>query len=139
MSITTTHPLRRDLAACAVFTVVFLLLDACWLSLMNARLYRPAIGHLMRPDFLVPAAAAFYALYVVAVGVFVLRPAARAREALVRGAFFGFVCYATYDLTNQATLVGWPWQLTVVDLIWGAFATGLSAGVAWRVVRGRRG
>lgn len=59
---------------------------------------------------------------------FAVRPAADARTALLRGAFFGLVCYATYDLTNQATIVNWSWRVTFVDLAWGAF---VSAAGAW--------
>jgi uncharacterized membrane protein len=116
----------------------FLLLDAAWLTTMASRLYRPAIGHIMRPDFDVLAAAAFYAIYLAGVLFFAVRQAADARSALARGAFFGLVCYATYDLTNQATVAGWPWHVTAIDLCWGAFVTGTSAwagyvaGSAWR-------
>lgn len=130
------HPfLRRHVLAVAVLGVVFLLLDAAWLSQMAARLYRPAIGHVMREEFDLVAAALFYAIYLVGVMVFVVQPAAHARAAAMRGALFGFVCYATYDLTNQATLVGWPWHVTLVDLCWGAFVTAVSAGLAHRASR----
>jgi uncharacterized membrane protein len=117
----------RLAVAAAATTATFLLLDAAWLTAMASRLYRPSLGHLMREDFDLLAAAAFYALYLIGVVCFVLRPAAGAAEALARGALYGLVCYATYDLTNQATLVGWPWHVTLVDLCWGAFVTGVSA------------
>ena len=111
---------------------VFLLLDAVWLTTMAERLYRPAIGHVLRADFDVVAAAGFYAIFLVGLMVFVVQPAADARAAALRGALFGFVCYATYDLTNQATVVRWPWHLTFVDLAWGSFVTAASAWVAHR-------
>lgn len=116
----------------------FLLLDAAWLTTMASRLYRPAIGHVMREDFDVLAAAAFYAIYLAGVLFFAVRQAADGRAALARGAFFGFVCYATYDMTNQATVIGWPWHVTFIDLGWGTFVTatsawvGYQAGCAWR-------
>lgn len=113
--------------------VTFLLLDGAWLSTMAAQLYRPAIGHLMREDFDVGAALAFYAVYLSGIVGFAVRDAADARSALLRGAALGFVCYATYDLTNQATLAGWPWHVTVVDLAWGSFVTAVSAWTAYRV------
>jgi uncharacterized membrane protein len=116
----------------------FLLLDAAWLTTMASRLYRPAIGHIMREDFDVLAAAAFYAIYLSGVVGFVIRPAVDGMSALVRGAFFGFVCYATYDLTNQATVIGWPWHVTLIDLGWGAFVTGSSAWVGWAAGRAWR-
>lgn len=123
---------RRLASAYAVAALVFLLLDAIWLTTMASRLYRPAIGHLMRPDFDLLAAALFYALYLLGIVVFVVRSAGSTGQAFARGALFGLICYATYDLTNQATLVGWPWHVTLVDLVWGAFVTGTSAAAARR-------
>ena len=113
-------------------TLVFVLLDAGWLTIMASRLYRPAIGHLTREGFDPLAAVAFYAIYLTGVVFFVVRPAANARMALGRGALFGAVCYATYDLTNQATLLSWPWRVTIVDLAWGAFVTAISAWAGYR-------
>lgn len=113
----------------------FLLLDAAWLGTMGSRLYRPALGPLMRDEFDAMAAAAFYAIYLAGVVFFVVRPARNARDALARGAFFGLVCYATYDLTSQAVMKGWPWHVTVIDLAWGAFVTAASAWVTRRTVR----
>ena len=124
--------LRRFATAYAIAALVFLLLDAVWLTTMASRLYRPAIGHLMRPDFDLTAAALFYALYLLGIVVFVVRSAGSTGQAFARGALFGLICYATYDLTNQATLVGWPWHVTLVDLAWGAFVTGSSAAAARR-------
>ncbi|HSN34583.1 MAG TPA: DUF2177 family protein [Ideonella sp.] len=130
---------RHFVVAFVAAALSFLLLDAVWLTTMASRLYRPAIGHIMREDFDVLAAAAFYAIYLAGVVVFVVRPASDGRAALVRGALFGLVCYATYDLTNQATVAGWPWHVTLVDLCWGALVTGVSAGVAQRAARAWRG
>jgi len=130
--------LRQFLVAFVAAAIVFLSLDAAWLTIMSARLYRPAIGHVLREDFDVLPALAFYAIYLTGLVVFVVRPAADARAALARGALFGLVCYATYDLTNQATLVGWPWHVTIIDLAWGAFVTAASAWVSYRVDRGWR-
>ncbi len=130
----------RSLTVASVATAAaFLLLDGAWLSAMGSRLYRPAIGHVMRDDFDALAAAAFYAVYLAGVMLFVVLPARDNRAALWRGALFGFVCYATYDLTNQATLVGWPWHVTAIDLIWGSFVTGVAAWTGFRASRlGRR-
>ena len=125
--------IKRFVAAWLATALPFLALDAVWLSTMADRLYRPALGALMRPDFSVLPAAAFYLLYVTAIVVFAVAPAAKAGGALWRGAFFGLVAYATYDLTNQATLAGWPWHVTLIDLAWGTFATATAAVVAHRV------
>lgn len=130
---------RHFVVAFVVAAVAFLSLDALWLTTMASRLYRPSIGHIMRPDFDALAAAAFYVLYLTGVVFFVVRPAEHARAAIARGAFFGLVCYGTYDLTNQATVAGWPWHLTMADLAWGAFATSVSAWIAYRLARAQRG
>jgi uncharacterized membrane protein len=124
---------RHFVIAFTAVAAAFLLLDAVWLSIMASRLYRPAIGHIMREDFDGLSAALFYAIYLVGVVVFVVRPARNGRTALLRGGLFGLVCYATYDLTNQATVIGWPWRVTLADLCWGAFVTATSAWVSYRV------
>ncbi len=112
---------------------VFLALDSLWLTFAAQRLYRPAIGHLMRDGFDLGAAALFYLLYGCGMVYFAIAPARHMRQALARGACFGLVAYATYDLTNQATLRGWPWRVTLADLAWGAFVTAASCAVAYRL------
>ena len=131
--------IRHFVVAFTAAALTFLLLDAAWLTTMSSRLYRPALGHLLREDFDALAAAAFYALYLAGVVVFVVRPSGDPRAALARGTFFGIVCYGTYDLTNQASAVGWPWHVTLIDLVWGSFVTGTSAWVAHRAARAWRG
>jgi uncharacterized membrane protein len=126
---------RRLLLAYGVTLSCFLLLDACWLTLMGPRLYRPALAQLMADDVDLLAAALFYALYVAGLLTFAVVPGLERREprrALRLGALMGLVAYATYDLTNQATLRGWPWFLTLTDLAWGAI---VSATAAWAAVR----
>jgi uncharacterized membrane protein len=122
--------------------VVFLALDAVWLSQMADRLYRPAIGHLMADGFSLPPAVLFYVLYIAGVVFFAVAPALESRRpvlsALGHGALLGLLCYATYDLTNQATLKGWPWHITLLDLVWGATLTGTAAAAA-AAITGRVG
>ena len=125
----------RSALAFAVGAVVFLAMDTVWLTTMVDRLYRPAIGHLMRESPDLAAAAAFYVVYLAGSWVFAVLPSHSARGALARGAVFGFVAYATYDLTNQATLRGWPWSLTLADLLWGSLVTATSAACAYGVRR----
>jgi uncharacterized membrane protein len=120
--------------------VVFMAIDALWLVNMAPRLYQPTIGHLLapEPDFL--AAAIFYAIYIAGMVVFTVRPQQRDMRLMdpaVRGGFFGFVAYATYDLTNQATMVNWPWMVTAIDLLWGTFLTG-SVTVVSKAILQRR-
>ena len=107
---------RASPLAYAITLVVFLALDAVWLLTMYERLYRPAIGHLLRDGFAIAPAVAFYALYILGVVVFAVLPgqaSGRASVAAARGALFGLIAYATYDLTNQATLRDWPWHVTL--------------------------
>jgi uncharacterized membrane protein len=109
---------------------VFLLLDGVWLGAIAKNLYRRQLGHLMTasPNWL--AAIVFYLLFIVGLVALVLQPAVSKnswQQALILGALFGLVSYATYDLTNLATLKDWPLSVTVIDLIWG---TALSATVA---------
>ncbi|MDE2370705.1 MAG: DUF2177 family protein [Burkholderiales bacterium] len=130
----------RWVAAVAATVCSFLALDALWLSTMSARLYRPALGPLLAaaPDWI--AAAAFYPLYLAGVVVFAVAPALRGgrrRDAAARGAFLGLVAYATYDLTNQATLRDWPWAVTLADLAWGMCATAIAAAVGATAARRR--
>jgi uncharacterized membrane protein len=133
--------LRRIGTSYALTLAVFLALDAVWLVTTYDRLYRPAIGHLLRDGFALAPALAFYALYIVGVVVFAVMPgqtSGRVAVAAARGALFGLVAYATYDLTNQATLRDWPWHVTLIDLCWGTLASAAAAAAACRITLGAR-
>ena len=113
--------------------IVFLVLDAAWLTTMADRLYRPALGRLLLDRFELAPAALFYALYVIGIVVFAVAPglaSGRWTTSHGLGALLGLIAYATYDLTNQATLRNWPWSVTLADLAWGTVATGLAAWIA---------
>ena len=128
--------LRQSLIAYVGTAVVFLALDAVWLTTMADRLYRPALGELMLERFSPAPAVAFYMLYIVGIVVFAIAPSLGDEGwvgALWRGALLGLIAYATYDLTNQATLRGWAWRVTVADLCWGTFATAAAAAVGSRL------
>lgn len=119
-------------------TAAFLALDAVWLSTMGPRLYRPAIGHLMAADVDWIAAVLFYVAYVGGLATLAIAPSADVRGAAWRGALFGFVAYATYDLTNQATLRDWPWLVTTADLCWGTFVSAAASAAGAAVTARRR-
>ena len=124
--------LRNGVIAFAATLGCMLVLDALWLSSTASTVYRMALEpHLAeQPDFV--AAGLFYLLYGVGLTVFAVRPADvehNWRRSLALGVLFGAVAYGTYDLTNQATLAGWPWWLTGVDMIWGSLLSGVSAAV----------
>jgi uncharacterized membrane protein len=110
--------------------VVFCGLDFLWLGVVAKGYYQSQVGTLLldRPNL--PVAAAFYALYVAGVLIFAVVPGLEMGSpvrALAAGALFGFFAYATYDLTNLATLKGWSVGITLLDLAWGAIVTGISA------------
>ncbi len=117
-------------------------LDALWLRWAGPNLYRPALGELLAPSFRPAPAVVFYLLYVAALVWFAVRAGhANGLEggigiAMLNGALFGAICYATYDLTNQATMKVWPVHVTLIDIAWGAFASAVSAGVGcWAMSR----
>ncbi len=122
--------LRQFVIAYAGTAAAFLALDAIWLTTMADRLYRPALGALMLEHFVLLPAILFYVLYVVGIVVLAIAPALADgcwTTALWRGSVLGLIAYATYDLTNQATLRGWAWRVTVADLCWGTFVTAAAA------------
>ena len=121
---------------------VFLVMDAIWLGLIAQPFYQAQIGFLLAKKANWAAAGVFYLLYVAGLVTFVVEPALQAGIALgrtaLRGAFFGLVAYATYDLTNLATVDRWPIVVTAVDMAWGTALGALTtlAGV-WAARRWR--
>lgn len=116
--------------------ITFLALDSVWLGLVAKGFYKRHIGHLMtnNPNFV--AAGIFYALFLFGLMMLVVIPAGKAYsviQALWSGALFGLVCYATFDLTNQALLKNWPTTVTIIDLLWGTFVTTIVALVGYWV------
>jgi len=131
--------MKSFLISYATAFVSMLAIDAVWLSVMAKRFYTPYIGHLLAdaPRF-VPAGI-FYMLYIFGMVFFVVSPALANGASLLKvflsGALLGLFAYATYDLTNQATLKSWPAIVTLVDLAWGALLTGTIAVLAVVVTR----
>lgn len=106
----------------AIALPVFFALDMIWLGLVAKNFYRGQIGFLMKSDINWAAAIIFYLLFIIGLVVFVVTPAIEKNSwmhALIFGALFGLITYATYDLTNLATLKEWPLLVTIVDLVWG--------------------
>lgn len=108
-------------------------LDFLWLTTMTRLFYRPRLGALLNEQPVWPPALLFYVLYGVGLLAFVLRPALSDGTGLPTvffwGCLFGLVAYGTYDLTNHATIRDWPLAVTVVDMAWGAFISGVSVVV----------
>ena len=119
----------------------FLAMDMVWLTQSVDRLYKPRLGALMADKVALGPAAAFYLIYIGAVVWLAVLPAARAgswRLLLVNAAVFGLAAYATYDLTNQATLKDWSLVVTLADLAWGTLVTTLAASAGLWVARSTR-
>lgn len=128
----------RMLAAYAASLVTMLALDFVWLSLMVERLYRPALGDLMAAKPRLGVAAVFYLAYGAGLVFLAVAPAlkeASLARAGVGGLVLGAMAYATYDLTNQATLRTWSTKLTLIDIAWGACLTAVAAMVGYAVAR----
>lgn len=107
----------------AIALPVFFAIDMIWLGVVAKNFYRAQIGTLMKSDVNWAAAIIFYLIFIAGLVVFVVSPAVEKgswTHALLFGALFGFVCYATYDLTNLAVAKDWPLLITIVDLAWGA-------------------
>lgn len=125
--------MRSSLKPYLLTLLPFILLDALWLGLVVPGFYRSQIGYIMAESPNWAAAILFYLLFIAGMVVFVTGPGIQAggvRKSALRGAFFGLVTYATYDLTNLATLAGWPLLMTVVDMAWGTILGGITAAAA---------
>ncbi len=110
--------------------VVFFAIDFVWLAKVAKSFYWSRLGGLLRDKPNLAAASGFYAVYLIGIVIFAVVPALQAQSwttALVYGALFGFFAYATYDMTNLATLKGWSVSVAVVDIAWGTALTGASA------------
>ena len=106
-----------------VALIAFFAMDLLWLGVVARGFYQTHMGHLMKPSVNWAAAVAFYLLFLVGLVVLVILPAVERQSfahAVLLGALFGLVTYAAYDLTNLATLDGFPLKVALVDLVWGA-------------------
>jgi uncharacterized membrane protein len=117
---------------------VFFGIDMIWLGFVAKGFYRNNLGHLLRSDVNWSAALVFYLLYIGGILIFATMPALEKNslyQAVVLGGLFGFFAYATYDLTNLATLKDWPLNVVIVDIIWGIVLTASVAAVSFLIGR----
>jgi len=115
-------PFSKLAALYGITLVVFFALDFIWLAVATPRIYQPALGDLLSPKPNLPIAATFYLFFVVGIIALAVIPGLQEGSvvgALWRGALFGFLAYATYDITNLATIRDWPVSVSVIDMIWG--------------------
>lgn len=114
--------------------LVFIAIDFLWLGVIARSFYQNQLGSMLRPDIEWVSAVLFYVLYSVAIVFFAVNPSMNQSsliKPLLIGAFFGIVAYATYDLTNFATLKDWPLAVVLADIAWGAVLTGLVAMISY--------
>jgi uncharacterized membrane protein len=112
----------------AAALLAFFAIDMVWLGIISRNFYKKQLGYLMAPEVNWAAAVIFYLLFIVGVLVFVVLPGLKEnslRNTVIRAILFGLITYATYDLTNLATVKDWPLMVTVVDLVWGMVLTTL--------------
>lgn len=123
--------MKKYAAAYLAVAIAMVALDMLWLGVVAKTMYRHAIGHLMAEQPMIAAAIAFYVLYALGLLVFAVAPLREdptRRRTVLKGALFGFFAYATYDLSNLATLRDWPVHLTMIDMAWGVAISAASAG-----------
>ena len=130
--------MTRMLVAYATTLIVFCCLDFVWLGWVAKDYYQSQLGALLlvQPNW--PAAVTFYAFYAAGVVIFCISPALDAAslgKAALLGALLGALAYATYDLSNLATLKSWPMALSLVDIAWGAFVTAVAASAGYQATK----
>ena len=118
--------------------LAFAAIDAVWLTTMTNRLYKPILGPILadKPDM--KAAVAFYLIYIGGIVLLAISPALKdggLGRAALNGAIMGFVAYATYDLTNQATLNVWSTRMTLIDIAWGTVLTLSASSIGYLAAR----
>lgn len=122
-----------------LFTAIaFLVIDAIWLGKVAPKFYYSRLGNILLEKPNLGVATIFYVVYIVGIVVFAVSPAldqSNAMVALINGALFGFCAYATYDITNYATLKNWSLTVTLVDLTWGTILTGSTAYLGYQLTQ----
>lgn len=118
--------------------VVFMGIDLVWLGIVAKKLYKSKLGFIMAssPNWIV--AIIFYIIFIIGLMYFALYPSLESKSligAVLVGMIFGFITYATYDLTNLATLKDWPISITIIDMIWGTSLGGLTTGISYFIIK----
>jgi uncharacterized membrane protein len=128
--------MKRSLVAYLATLIALVAVDFVWLSSMAERLYRPVMGDMLAAEFRPVPAIAFYLIYAAGLVYLAVRPgllSSSLRSAVCSGAVVGFTAYATYDLTNQATLINWSTTLTLADLCWGTLLSAIASGAGYLI------
>ena len=117
---------------------VFFAIDMLWLGYVARAFYRDQLSAFLGAGFNWPAAFIFYLIFIVGILIFAVLPSLERdslKHAIVYGALFGFFTYATYDLTNLATLPGWPLKVVIVDILWGSALCAAVAAASYGIGR----
>ena len=119
-------PIKKLILSYFLTVAVFFAVDMLWLGLIAKNLYARYLGNFLSDKVNWTAAISFYLLFIVGIFIFVIMPAVE-KESWVRatlmGGLFGFIAYATYDLTNLATMKDWPYVIVIIDMLWGFVLT----------------
>lgn len=131
--------MKTHLIAYAAALLSFVVIDAAWITLVMSRIFQHHLSHLMADSITWWPIVLFYSLFPLGVYVFVVKPALLHNQSLMTtfgfGVFLGLLAYSAYDLTNQATLKDWPPFVTVLDIAWGGFVTGITSVISVMTVR----
>lgn len=122
----------------ALTFVVFFIVDMAWLGFIAKDLYKKYLGGFLSEQVNWTAAVVFYLLFIVGVFIFAIMPSVEKNavvSAVTLGALFGFFTYATYDLTNLATLKGWPINIVIIDILWGSVLTAIVSTAGFYIVK----
>ena len=117
---------------------IFFIIDIVWIGVVAQDFYQKYLGYILSPNVNWTAAIIFYLIYIVGIIIFGVRPAIihnSFKHAIIFGGLFGFFTYATYDLTNLATVKNWPLIVTLIDMFWGTFLGASVAGSSFMVSR----
>lgn len=129
------RPVLDFLLLFAVAFGVFIVVDLVWLVVIARKLYKKYLGYIMTDKVRWGAALIFYVIFIAGLVFFAIMPASNALMAILYGGLLGFLGYATYDLTNLATLKGWPIAVTIIDLIWGTSLGAVVSVLTFLIVR----
>ena len=124
----------RYLILYAITVAIFFAIDILWIGVIAKNLYREKLGFILSDKVNWAAAIIFYLIYIGGIIYFAVAPAIQAHSlstAIMNGVLLGILCYATYDLTNMATIAKWPIEIVVIDILWGIFLTGSVSTIAY--------
>jgi uncharacterized membrane protein len=131
-------PFYKLIISYLLTAIVFFAIDMVWLGFIAKDLYRKYLGNFLSDKVNWTAAIVFYLLFIIGIFYFAILPAVEKNsliKAIISGAFFGILTYATYDLTNLATLKNWPLPIVFIDIAWGALLTGIVSTAGYYIVK----